>query len=257
MRPIIAIAADTMPDTTVYTKPNTVDISPTMFKDTIVQAGGVPIIIPFPTNAALRAELIAAFVPLFDGLLIPGGPDVDPTLYGEQPRQEIGETNPPRDQFELALIRATYAAGKPMFGLCRGSHILNVAFGGKLYQDLATQKPDAVRHLQRTSGEYPTHHVQIAPDSRLHRAIGDTAYVNSRHHQAVRTVGAGMRVAATALDGTIEGFESVENDLVLGLQWHPENLWASAPEQLNIYSDFIERAIAHRIHREAAGAQPA
>ncbi|WP_125706127.1 gamma-glutamyl-gamma-aminobutyrate hydrolase family protein [Lacticaseibacillus daqingensis] len=252
MRPIIAVTTDTIPDPSVNTKPNTVDIAPTMFKDTILQAGGVPIIIPYPSHPGLIDEMIAAYLPLFDGLLLPGGPDVDPTLYGEQPSQAIGETNPPRDQFELALIRATHAARKPMFGLCRGSHILNVAFGGTLYQDLATQNPAALRHLQRTSGEYPTHHVNIAANSRLQRQIGATAYVNSRHHQAVRTVGRGMRVAATALDGTIEAFESIDDDLVLGLQWHPENLWATAPEQLNIYHDFIQRTLAHRIHRQAA-----
>lgn len=246
MRPIIAIVADVIEDPSVNTKPNTVDISPTMFKDTLLAAGGLPIVVPYPSQLSLIPEMVQAYLPLFDGLILPGGPDVDPTLYGEEPSQEIGPANPPLDQFELALIRATYAANKPMFGLCRGSHILNVAFGGTLYQDLATQKKAAIRHLQRTSGEYPTHHVSIVPQSRLHPLLGDRAYVNSRHHQATRRLGNGLRLAAQANDGTIEAFESSENDLVLGLQWHPENLWQEDPPQLRIYADFIDRVSAHR-----------
>lgn len=246
MRPVIALVADVIADDSVHTSPNTVDISPTMFKDTILEAGGLPITIPYPTNARLIPEVIQAYLPLFDGLILPGGPDVDPTRYGEQPRPQLQAANPLLDAFELALIKATYAAGKPMFGLCRGSHILNVAFGGTLYQDLETEKTDALRHLQATSGEYPTHHVAIVPQTRLAKLLGDTAYVNSRHHQASRTLGKGLRLAAKAYDGTIEAFESEENDLILGIQWHPENLWQDAPAQLAIYSDFIDRAEAHR-----------
>ncbi|MFD1433242.1 gamma-glutamyl-gamma-aminobutyrate hydrolase family protein [Lacticaseibacillus yichunensis] len=251
MRPLIAIAADVIEDTSVFTKPNTVDIAPTMFKDTVIEAGGVPVIIPFPTHMREAPGLIERFVSLFDGLIIPGGPNVDPTRYGEQPGPFIGAAMPRRDAFELALIKATRAARKPMFGLCRGSHILNVACGGSLYQDLASQKQDSLRHLQRTSGEYPTHHVTIARDSRLFSLIGETAYVNSRHHQAVRNLGRGLKAIATAPDGTVEGFESTDDDLIFGLQWHPENLWQDDPAELSIYQDFIARAAAHQ---EAAGA---
>lgn len=246
MRPVIAIVADVIHDPSVFTVPNTVDISPTMFKDTVLAAGGLPLTIPYPSTEELIPELVQAYLPLFDGLILPGGPDVDPTRYGEQPKPQLQAANPRLDAFELALIKATYAAGKPMFGLCRGSHILNVAFGGTLYQDLEAQKPDALRHLQATSGEYPTHHVAVVPQTRLAKLIGDTAYVNSRHHQASRTLGAGLRLAAKAYDGTIEAFESAENDLILGIQWHPENLWQDAPAQLAIYSDFVARAAAHR-----------
>lgn len=252
MRPVIAIAADTIPDTTVFTKPNTIDMAPTMFKDTILQAGGLPIILPFPTDYRQQAETIAAALTLFDGLVIPGGPDVDPTYYGQQPLVRCGAANPPRDCFEIALIKATYAAGKPLFGLCRGCHIINVAFGDTLYQDLNAQKPDALRHLQPTSGEYPTHHVTMVPGTRLHHLIGERAYVNSRHHQAVRTMGTGLRITARAADGLIEAFESISDDRVMGLQWHPENLWQDDPVQLNIYTDFIARA--QRVHGQRAGA---
>lgn len=257
MRPVIALVADVIADSSVHTTPNTVDISPTMFKDTILEAGGLPITIPYPTDPRLIPETIQAYLPLFDGLILPGGPDVDPTRYGEEPLPQLQATNPPLDAFELSLIKATYAAGKPMFGLCRGSHILNVAFGGTLYQDLASQNPAALRHLQATSGEYPTHHVSLMAKSRLARLIGDTAYVNSRHHQASRTLGAGLRLAAKAYDGTIEAFESEDNDLVLGIQWHPENLWQDAPVQLAIYRDFIQRAAAHRQPLGLAAAGPA
>lgn len=257
MRPVIALVADVIADTSVHTSPNTIDISPTMFKDTILEAGGLPITIPYPSDARLIPEVIQAYLPLFDGLILPGGPDVDPTRYGEQPLPALQATNPPLDAFELALIKATYAAGKPMFGLCRGSHILNVAFGGTLYQDLASLRPDALRHLQATSGEYPTHHVAVVPKTRLAALLGESAYVNSRHHQASRTLGAGLRLAAKAYDGTIEAFESEETDLVLGIQWHPENLWQDAPVQLTIYRDFIQRAEAHRQGAHLAATSPA
>ena len=126
---------------------------------------------------------------------------------------------------------------------------MNVAMGGTLYQDLESQYPDLkIQHPQATLGQFATHHVDLTPDSRLAALYGKTTIkVNSRHHQAVRTVGKGMRVTAVAPDGVVEGMESIDNDLFLGVQWHPENMWQQEdPQQLVVFQDLLDRIATHQ-----------
>ena len=146
------------------------------------------------------------------------------------------------DRFEIDLIRAFYEAGKPIFGICRGIQVLNIALGGTVYQDLQADCPSAyIGHSQKAYGAYPVHHVNVKKGSLLHAALGDTAYVNSRHHQALKDVAKGLVVTAMAPDGVIEGIESAGSDQVAAVQWHPENMWREHPEMRALFEQFIAR----------------
>ncbi|MCI1894558.1 MAG: gamma-glutamyl-gamma-aminobutyrate hydrolase family protein [Lactobacillus sp.] len=248
MRPIIAFTADTLTEPMTAVNDQFADMAPRPLKNAVLAAGGAPLILPFPDDTHLAAEMAAAYVATFDALLLPGGPDVDPTFYGEEPRPEIGRTVYPKDCFELALIKATLAAHKPIMAICRGMQILNVAMGGTLYQDLPSQDPHAsLRHAQAAAGQYPTHHVIMKADSSLVGMIGQRAYVNSRHHEAVKDVASGLKVAATAPDGVIEALEDPAHAQILAVQWHPENLWEADRAQLAPFKQLIERAQAGHV----------
>ncbi|WP_155286743.1 gamma-glutamyl-gamma-aminobutyrate hydrolase family protein [Lacticaseibacillus zhaodongensis] len=243
MKPIIALSSDEIINVDPQ-KPDDYPVyAPHDVKEGVLAAGGIPIILPFPDDSTQADALARAMVHTFDGLILPGGPDVNPIRYGEEPIPEVGMTLDQKDVFELALIKATVAAHKPIFGICRGIQIANVALGGTVYQDLAAQDPDCkIQHAQATRGHWLTHHVDTVPGSRVNALLGDRFLVNSRHHEAVRAVAPGLRVTATAPDGVIEALESTADDGVLLVQWHPENLWYKHPEHLRLFTDLVERA---------------
>ena len=218
-------------------------------KEAFIKLGAIPLIIAFPDDVSKVDQLAQDYVQLIDGLMLPGGPDVDPTFYGEEPHPKIGMTLYQKDRFEIALIKAALAADKPIFGICRGIQIMNVAMGGTLHQDLESQYPELkIQHPQATLGQFATHHVELTAGSKLAKLYGQsTIKVNSRHHQAVKAVGKGLKVTAVAPDGVIEGMESTDTDLFLGVQWHPENMWQQEdPQQLVVFQDFQDRIAAHR-----------
>ena len=251
MRPLIGIPADQLavPSTAV----NTVNamVVPRMIKNAIIEAGGTPLILPFPEEFPVIDRLIADDLAVIDGLMLPGGPDIDPTLYGQEPLPQLGAVVYPEDRFELALVHRAVTEGLPIFATCRGMQMLNVALGGDLYQDLASEDSHAtIRHAQAASGQYPTHHVNMMANTHLEKLLGPRGYVNSRHHQAVRHLGQGLRISATAPDGVVEGIESIDSEQLLGVQWHPENLYPNAPEQLRLFSDLVRRAAKFKRQRK-------
>ena len=201
------------------------------------ELGALPIVFPDVEGASGKD-----YVDLADALFLPGGQDVDPTLFGEEPTWKVGGADYKMDRFEIDLIRAFYEAGKPIFGICRGILVLNIALGGTVYQDLQADCPSAyIGHSQKAYGAYPVHHVNVKKGSLLHAALGDTAYVNSRHHQALKDVAKGLVVTAMAPDGVIEGIESAGSDQVAAVQWHPENMWREHPEMRALFEQFIAR----------------
>ncbi|GEN95079.1 gamma-glutamyl-gamma-aminobutyrate hydrolase family protein [Pediococcus ethanolidurans] len=239
MKPIIAITADIRVAASEIINERRADFAPRGAVDAVLAAGGLPIVLPYTAP-----ELVEELVRTFDGLIIPGGPDVDPTFFGEEPIPEIGRTYYKRDAFEIALIKATIAAQKPIFGICRGIQIINVAMGGTVFQDLATQDPTCrIRHAQAAPGEFPTHHVMIEPNSYVASILKTSrSYVNSRHHQAVRKVAVGLTVSAQSDDQVIEAVESTQNSNIVAVQWHPENMWQEFPEQLEFFKDLVHRS---------------
>lgn len=233
----IAITADTYPYASEVTNLVEAPFAPRGLVEVIARLGAIPVVLPDVPGA--RGE---DYVDLFDGLIIPGGPDVDPTLFGEEPKWKIGRTNYKRDLFELELFRAFYQAGKPIFGICRGCQLINIALGGNVYQDLPSEDPQCtIRHSQGAPGGYPTHHVTLVPGSSLFGSLGEKAYVNSRHHQAIHRVAEALEVTAVAPDGVQESVESHDHKQVVAVQWHPENMWQEHPEQLKLFEDFLAR----------------
>ncbi|ERL64086.1 hypothetical protein L248_1619 [Schleiferilactobacillus shenzhenensis LY-73] len=243
VKPIIAITADSLPKPSPVINENVAPFAPRELVEGILAAGGMPIILPFPQDPSEAEEAAQAAVALFDGVVIPGGPDIDPTLFGEEPIPQIGRTNYERDAYELALIKAAALQHKPQLGICRGIQIINVAFGGTLYQDLGTQDPDChIQHSQKAPGQFPTHHITTTPGSQINAIVGAKQKVNSRHHQAVRTVAAAFKATATAPDGVIEAIELQQGDDILAVQWHPENMWQRDPAALALFQDLVARA---------------
>ncbi|HET6867107.1 MAG TPA: gamma-glutamyl-gamma-aminobutyrate hydrolase family protein [Solirubrobacteraceae bacterium] len=197
----------------------------TLYPEAIERAGGIPIIVPL-----LRPEAIAALLDRVDGICLPGGPDVQPSAYGEEPHPQLGPTEPRVDAVELALVRAADRRNLPILAICRGMQLLNVARGGTLHQHLPDVVGDRLEHRQPEHGSVTTHRVETAPHSRLRATLGGPSLeVNSFHHQAVRTLGDDLTATAWAEDGTIEAIEEPGERLVLGVQWHAEGLQAHDP----------------------------
>jgi putative glutamine amidotransferase len=190
-------------------------------------------------------DRVADVIAHCDGLLLTGGADVDPIHYGEQERHPTLSLEPDRDDYEFDLARAAMAANLPMLAICRGVQLLNVAAGGTLFQDLPSQSPSSVDHRVRQPLNQAVHSVAVTPGSRLAAlvTVADThdIEVNSRHHQAIRTVAPGFAVAAVAPDGIVEGIERQGEHFCIGVQWHPENFWETG-EFNTLFEGFVEAA---------------
>lgn len=203
-------------------------------------AGVVPLVVP-PLASEDSANAILSRV---DGLLLTGGEDVDPALYGQDRSANCGVTNTARDLTEIALVRAARRMRKPVLAICRGPQLLNVALGGTLIQDIPGEVPGALEHNARSDRAARVHEVTIDDGSLIAAAIGASRIsVNSLHHQSVRDVAPGLRVTATAPDGIVEGLESESSDWwVLAVQWHPEEMNDSPePWDRGIFKAFADR----------------
>ena len=198
------------------------------YRDALLAAGVNPVL--HEANGPLSLDGFA-------GLVLTGGSDVDPGLYGETRQAETDPPDAERDALEAALLGEALAQDLPVLAICRGLQILNVSQGGTLTQHLHPPQ----RH-QRTGGrrDQPVHQVSIEPGTLLAQIAGtNTWQVNSRHHQAVRTLGGGLRVSAfDSEDGTIEALEHTEKRFVLAVQWHPEDQALVDPGQLEIFRSF-------------------
>ena len=239
MKPRIALPADTFTEATNIINERNAAFAPDPAIQAVTKSGGIPVILP-----SIKAADASAYLDLFDGLLLLGGFDVDPTFYNEEPYYDLGTTFRKRDLFEIALIKAAVEAGKPVFGICRGLQVLNVALGGTLYQDLSENPQAKLKHSQLAPGNLPSHHINVKNDTLLHSLIQERSYVNSRHHQAIHHLAPGLHVVAQADDGVIEAVESKDSNQILGVQWHPENMFKHNEESQVLFADFIERSIA-------------
>lgn len=188
-----------------------------------------------------------------DGLLLTGGDDVAPARYGEQPHPAVVEVEPERDEFEMALIAEARRRDVPIFAICRGIQVLNVACGGTLVQDIPSQVSGALEHSFRVPPHEPyslAHEVWLDKDTLLAKLMrerlsdADACEVNSRHHQAVKQLAPGFQVSATAPDGVIEAIEDPAARFCLGVQWHPENFWRTG-EFRPLFEGFLEAAQTH------------
>lgn len=184
-----------------------------------------------------------------DGVLLTGGPDVHPSVYGATDVHPTVEVDDRRDAYELPLAKAAMERRMPLLAICRGVQVLNVAAGGTLIQDLPSHQPSALNHSITTPKTAIAHDVAVAPGSVLARIVapqlknGHRLDVNSRHHQAIDAVAPGFMVSASAPDGTIEAIETVGRDagFCVGVQWHPENFWPSGQSD-SLFESFVSAA---------------
>jgi putative glutamine amidotransferase len=204
------------------------------------RVGLTPVLVtPAHSEAAIRS-LVAACA----GLVLSGGEDIDPARYGEEPIAQLGRLNTARDVAELIALDEAARRDLPVLGICRGHQLLNVFFGGSLYQDLEAQTRSGRSHRQSGPWGQPQHDAVIAPGSRLAEALGcERVRINSYHHQAVREVAADLQPVAVSEDGLVEAVESRRHHWILGVQWHPERHEAEAPDSdpnIRLYHAFAQ-----------------
>ena len=215
----------------------------------IADAGGLPVYIP----TGLDEDLLRELYERLDAVLLPGGPDVDPAYYGAHRHPETKIVDDARDSLELTLARWTYADDRPLFGICRGHQVVNVALGGTLIQDIPSEVKTDLSH--DTPNEMPRgtlqHGVQLSPESRLASILGTTQVsVNSLHHQSVERPAPGVNITGYSPDGIVEALEAPDKQFVLSVQWHPEDLYDDDDGMKRLFESFVEAA------RESAARKP-
>jgi putative glutamine amidotransferase len=206
----------------------------------VIQAGGTPVLIPLGIDDT-QIEQISRMA---DGLLLPGGGDVDPAKFNGTPHNRIGGVSQQLDHIELELVHYARERSIPLFGICRGCQVINVAFEGTLFTDLDDQFGKVLQHSNHYYSKLP-HTVSIQSGTRLSRIITEqTIQVNSLHHQGIDRLGSGLVVNAVASDGLVEGVEAPGESFLVGVQWHPEAL----PEDDSaraLFKHFIDAARAY------------
>lgn len=242
-RPVIGIITQTLASI-----PGQIPLSWVMgqkYVRALTAEGGIPWVVPLiqGDEATLRC-----IYERLDGVFLMGGVDMDPTHYGEERLPVCGQTDAARDWTELALTRWAVADHKPILGACRGIQVINVALGGTLYQDIATQCPLAQKHdYFPTANGYTrdllVHEVRTRQTTRLARLLGtDPLPVNSMHHQGIKDLAPGLVPSVVADDGIIEGVEGMNGHFLVGVQWHPEELAEQQAPQRRLFAAFIEAA---------------
>lgn len=218
----------------------------------VAAAGGVPVVLP-PVGGRRTAE---AVIRGLDGLLLSGGSDLDPGYYGEEPAPELGPTIPERDAFEMPLLALALRHKLPIFGICRGMQLLNVALGGTLYQDLPSQWGRGVlKHRQETPKWQPTHEVEVLGGAYLGEIMDrDVIKVNSYHHQGIKDLAGGLVVSARSADGVAEAVEAgdLSERWLVGVQWHTEAMRGADPRQGALFEAHVSAAERHAMRRAAA-----
>lgn len=212
----------------------------------LAAAGGAPIGIPLN----LCEDALRAIFGCLEGLCLPGGPDLDPAHYGESRDPAFRDVwqgpDPAIDATELLITQWALEAGLPILGICRGIQVLNVVAHGNLYQDIATQLPNAEQHAyspDESPWDRPTQHIRVERGSRLARILAaDEVSTNSFHHQGVRDLAPGFVVSAWAQDGVVEGIEAVSHPFAVGVQWHPEGMYETDAASRRLFAAFVSAA---------------
>ena len=209
---------------------------PSDYVESIIDAGGIPVVLPVTTDTRLIEKLIESI----DGLLVPGGGDLNPLLYGEEPIIKQGEISDEIDKFDMEAVKIADDKGKPMIGICRGIQIINAVFGGSLYQDLSEAEGSYIKHEQQAKRNVASHTVNIKKNTVLYEIFGSKTVTNSFHHQAVKDAASGFTVSALSCDGIVEAIEKTKPNFILGVQWHPEGMAKENNKMLEIFKKFIE-----------------
>src|SRR5574344_656053 len=216
--------------------------APMTYIRSVRNAGGVPLIIPWTTDEVQLKKILETI----DALVMTGGEDVDPLAYdGEEPHPKMGEIVPLRDAFDAMILKMAVEKDIPVLGICRGIQMINVLFGGSLYQDIPSQVKDSfVDHYQNAPRNYGTHTITIDKKSLLYSLLGsESVVVNSYHHQSVKKVAPGFKIVAVSKDGIIEAIEKIDSGRVLGVQFHPEGFACEGDSKFSsIFRWLVEEA---------------
>ena len=237
--PIIGVFADTMSCNKGGFGDVTRQYINAAYISAVEDAGAVPFIIPVSNDLEKTKKLID----LCDGLLFPGGEDIDPGYYGENPHKNLGEIRPEVDKFLFHSLLYALEQRKPALGICKGMQMMVVATGGSLYQDIySPREEETFLHCQSGRRTYGVHQVQIDKDSRLFQIL-ETGQIatNSMHHQSVRTLGKGLRLSAHTEDGIVDAVESLDGRLI-GVQCHPEEMVPESGAMKRLFKNLVQRA---------------
>jgi len=228
MKPIIGISSSIDDDGTVTM------LCP--YGSSIEKAGGIPILLPYVEDCSVLEK----YVEMCDGFLFSGGFDIAPSRYGEATKETCGKLQPMRDKLEFTIFEKIIKTDKPIMGICRGFQFINVALGGTLIQDIPSEAPSEINHTQTEPRFTPSHEVRVLADTPLYSLVGkDRMVANSFHHQAIKTLGRGLKVMAMADDGIVEAIYSTGERYIRAYQWHPERLYKINEDNLTLFSDFI------------------
>jgi putative glutamine amidotransferase len=225
---------------TIATSPERAYVNGAYIK-AVQAAGGVPLLL----TPHFTPEVQAALWQRLDGLVLTGGGDIEPARFGQARHPTVDDVSPARDDLELGLTRRAVADAVPLFAICRGMQVLNVALGGTLVQDIPSERPGALGHSQKAPRHEATHPVKVMGEgTRLGRVLGALEVeVNSMHHQAIERPGDGLREVAWAPDGIVEGLEMPDEErFVLGVQWHPEELVGHDQAARNLFAAIVDAA---------------
>lgn len=211
------------------------------YLDSVQQVGGVPMILP-----PMKQDTIETILDAVDAVCLSGGPDLDPSTYGQPPHEKLGPTELATDSFEIALAQAADQRGMPILAICRGAQVLNVARGGTLHQHIPDAFETDMEHRQTALGHHTSHGVTVDEGTLLARVLGSTEVeVNSFHHQSVEQLGKNLRISAHSPDGIVEGIEAVDRDFVIGVQWHAESL-TNREEHEALFRGLADAALRYR-----------
>ena len=206
------------------------------YVESVIKAGGVPVILPILSDE----ESIRRQIELLDGVLLSGGVDINPLVYNEEPSPKLGYIFPDKDIFDLLIVKIACELKKPILAICRGHQILNVAFGGTLYQDLSDMEGSYIKHQQQTKDGAASHTIDIIDGSILHNILGSSIITNSFHHQAIKDLAPGFKVSAYSKDNVIEAIEKCNENFVIGVQFHPEIMATyNDDNMLKLFQSFI------------------
>lgn len=246
-RPLVALSTEMVAQAGRHKRPQATIYGSYIAR--LQEVGLTPVLItPLHDEAAVR-QILASCA----GLVLSGGEDVDPRRYGEEPIPDVNFVTPERDVVEWVALDEALGRQLPVLAICRGIQVLNAHRGGTLFQDVPSQKPDALVHEQTEPWGSPAHAVQIVAGSRLHAILGGTSLdVNSYHHQAPKDVAPGFVVTARAPDGVIEGMETTGPDYIVAVQWHPERIGDDAPD--DHHDRRLFRSFADAVHARVAEA---
>lgn len=209
------------------------------YLDSILKSGGIGVMLPFTNDVNTIKEIADNF----DGFLFTGGFDIHPSYYGEKETPYLRETSSKRDELETLLLKELITLDKPVLGICRGLQIINVTFGGTLYQDIVSQNVSHQHHYMAEPYNVPYHEAKILPNTPLHSITGEIKIgVNSRHHQAIKKIAPRFSPMAFSEEGIIEAIYNPDKKFFIGVQWHPEDMYDDFKHSRDIFNEFIEKA---------------